>query len=326
MSTTPFSIEVDEPVPAARPSAPSGPIILEDASTERMVVKHEAVLVPEPEPALPPSKGFHLAAALFGLGLLGLAGLSVGDWLVALADRHWTLAVAGGVFVGATTLGAAIWILSELGSLRRLRTVETFHERAMRIKDDERQTAALLDEVGRSLPSGKGSDKFDLWRKQAGGEKAKVALQVFNKEVLGPLDADAAALVRRASFDAMLLVSMSPTPVTDTAVFLARASSLITGVARVYGHRPGYAATGSLFRRVIREVGVLAAADVIGDAMSNAAGDLLGKALGKITVSAGEGIVAAQRMARLGLLAMAVCRPLPFPDEMKPKLTDLVFH
>ena len=58
--------------------------------------------------------------------------------------------------------------------------------------------------------------------------------------------------------------------------------------------------------------------------MTTAVGEMVGKALGKVTVAAGEGIIAGQRMARIGFLAMSVCRPLPFPEGQRPKLSDLL--
>jgi putative membrane protein len=107
---------------------------------------------------------------------------------------------------------------------------------------------------------------------------------------------------------------------------LARASSLITSIAEAYGHRPGYAATASLIRRVMRDAGVVIAADITGTAVSNVMTEVVNKLVAKVAASAGEGMVAGQRMARLGIIAMSVCRPLPFPEDMRPKSRDVVFH
>ena len=115
---------------------------------------------------------------------------------------------------------------------------------------------------------------------------------------------------------------------------------LVRGIAEVYGHRPGYAATFDLMRKVAGSVGMLVASDFVLDAAASAASGaveslasssaegIAGAVAGvaghaakseRFTKAAAEGAIGAQRMGRLGLLVRRnVCRPLPFREDKKP--------
>ncbi|WP_160295552.1 DUF697 domain-containing protein [Paramagnetospirillum magnetotacticum] len=79
------------------------------------------------------------------------------------------------------------------------------------------------------------------------------------------------------------------------------------------------------FRRILRELTIVAAADAVGNALTTALAEALGKGLETVTVAAAEGTVAGQRMVRLGLVAIAVCRPLPFDEATTPNMLDILF-
>jgi putative membrane protein len=62
-------------------------------------------------------------------------------------------------------------------------------------------------------------------------------------------------------------------------------------------------------------------ADVVGDVLgAHLGGRLAGLVSGKLA----EGVFAGVRTARLGLLAIEQCRPLPFAAEDRPNLRQLV--
>jgi putative membrane protein len=316
--TEPFVVTADREPVSASINEPQ-PMIIEAEEMGRLII--EAPPRPVAEVQNPASRGFGIAVALFALGLLGLAGLSVGEWLLDLADRHWAMAAVGGVFIGGMVLGAMAWIGREMAALARLRTVDDLLVRSATLGEDSDAARTLMEDIIRSLPSSVDPSK---WREASKGSRADDVLDLFNSMVLAPLDQQASTVVKRAAVDAAMLVAVSPTTLTDTAVFVVRATSLTTDVASVYGHRPGKFATIALMRRLMREVGVVAATDLLGDAMTTAVGEMVGKALGKVTVATGEGIIVGQRMARIGFLAMSVCRPLPFPEGQRPKLSDLL--
>src|SRR5207247_8943795 len=88
-----------------------------------------------------------------------------------------------------------------------------------------------------------------------------------------------------------------------------------------YGQRPGLAGTVHLLRRLASGTGLVGAVDLVGGLVAQQLG---GAMLERVSTSAAESAYAAQKMARLGLLAMALCRPIDFrPGEM-PSLRGLV--
>ena len=138
--------------------------------------------------------------------------------------------------------------------------------------NDAPATRSLITEIGKALPSTPATvSAIASWTRNAPGYRSGEAIETFDKLVLGPLDAKALALVRTATRDAFGLVALSPTILVDTAVFTARATSLVRAIAEVYGHRPGYAATIDLMLKVVGTVGVLVASDFVLDAAASAA-------------------------------------------------------
>jgi putative membrane protein len=95
---------------------------------------------------------------------------------------------------------------------------------------------------------------------------------------------------------------------------------MIRQVAEVYGLRPGIVGTASLLRRALTSAAFTATVDVAGDAWSAHLG---GRVAGFVSARLAEGVFAAVRVARLGLLTMEMCRPLPFAEGDKPRLSQL---
>jgi len=86
-------------------------------------------------------------------------------------------------------------------------------------------------------------------------------------------------------------------------------------------------------RRLVFNAGMVATADLVGDKLSQDFGDtaleLVGFAPGGATLKAvlaksGESLFAAQRMARLGILAMNNCRPVAFAPDQVPTISGLI--
>jgi len=74
-------------------------------------------------------------------------------------------------------------------------------------------------------------------------------------------------------------------------------------------------------RRLARGAGLVGAVDVVGGVIVQQLG---GAVLEQLSASAAESAYAAQKMARLGLVAMASCRPIEFRPGEVPSLPGLV--
>src|SRR5262249_43135471 len=108
-----------------------------------------------------------------------------------------------------------------------------------------------------------------------------------------------------------------PVPLISLPAGLRMARSPATAL----GHRPTAAATVHLLRRLVLEAGKLGAVDIASASLVQQLGGAVAERLATTTADA---LYAAYRMARLGVIVMDLCRPLPFgPDEV-PSITSLV--
>ena len=137
-----------------------------------------------------------------------------------------------------------------------------------------------------------------------------------------PLDRRAEAIVRRASARAFGITAISPAAAIDVLFFIACSIRMVREIAACYGHRPTALATAHLLRRLVVEAGKLGAVDFAGVALTQHIG---GAVLERVATSAAESMYAAQRMARLGLVTMGMCRPIPFRrDELPGIFSSLI--
>jgi putative membrane protein len=147
------------------------------------------------------------------------------------------------------------------------------------------------------------------------------ALELFSRFVLAPADRLAEAAIRRASMQAFAINAISPTALLDTLLFAARATRMIREIAEIYGQRPGLAGTVHLLRRLVGGAGLVGAVDLVGGMLVQQLG---GAVFERLSASAAESTYAAQKMARLGIIAMALCRPVDFRPCEIPSLRSLI--
>src|SRR3569833_441773 len=140
-------------------------------------------------------------------------------------------------------------------------------------------------------------------------------LDMLSRTVMTPLDRRAESVIRRATAGGFGITAVSPTAFTDVVFFVAMAVRMVRGVASVYGHRPTAAATIHLLRRLTVEAGRLGAVALAGMTLTQHLGGALAA---RIAAGAAESMYAGQRMARIGLITMGMCRPEPFEAQELP--------
>jgi putative membrane protein len=129
-------------------------------------------------------------------------------------------------------------------------------------------------------------------------------------------------VVRRATARAFGITAVSPTAITDAIFFIAMSVRMVRGVAACYGHRPTAAATAHLLRRLVVEAGRLGAIDLAGMTLTQHIGGALAE---RLAANTAESMYAGQRMARIGLITMGMCRPVPFrPDEVPGMFSSMI--
>jgi putative membrane protein len=231
------------------------------------------------------------------------------------------LGIAAIVAVAAGAGGAAYWLVAELRGLWRLRSAERLRSLI---------PFALSDELKAEIDAAAGILAADPLLSEAVARYRAVrephhsghdALELFSRFVLTSADRLAEAAIRRAATQAFAINAVSPTALLDTLLFAARALRLIREIAEIYGQRPGLAGTVHLLRRLASGAGMVGAVDLVGGILVQQLG---GAVMERLSASAAESAYAAQKMARLGIIAMALCRPVDFRPGEVPSLRSLV--
>jgi len=145
-------------------------------------------------------------------------------------------------------------------------------------------------------------------------------LSLLTREVLQPLDRQAYRVVSRAARDAGIGVLLSPAGLLDALLVIWRTSRMIRDVALVYGFRPSRIGRFALTRRVLENAAMAGAVEYLGDLLTAHIG---AGVAGKVSNKVGQGAFTALRTARLGLIAIEACRPVPFTSEDRASLASL---
>ena len=299
------------------------PRIVETEDTGRLDLR----LPVAPEPGLtpvPPRGGpspFAVAASGLGILVVGVAGIDLAQFIDGAFAHSTGVGLLAAAAVAAGAGGAGYWLIAELRGLLRLRSAERLRRLipsalAGELKQ-EIDAAATILERDPMLREAVASYRAVLEPHHTGGD----ALDLFSRFVLAPADRLAQDAIRRAAGQAFVINAVSPTVLLDTLFFAARATRLMREIAEIYGQRPGLAGTVHLLRRLASGAGLVGAVDVVGGVVVQQLG---GAVLERLSASAAESAYAGQKMARLGLVAMAMCRPIEFRPGEAPSLARLV--
>jgi putative membrane protein len=226
--------------------------------------------------------------------------------------------------IGLVGAGACAWIWAELRQLRRLEAVDRVRDEAALLVASEGhgQAARFIAHV-KPLLSGRPALKERFVRLEdmildTHSDREVVAL--FQREILQPLDQAAYRVVTRAAQWTAVGVSVSPVAGIDALLAIARSLRMVRELGEVYGFRPGLTSTLFLARHVLKNAALVSTTDVIGNLWVQHLG---GRLAGLVSTKLAEGVYAAVRVARLGLLTIETCRPVPFGEGDKPGLDQL---
>jgi putative membrane protein len=261
-----------------------------------------------------------------GIALVGWLGIDSYLWITDAFARSNTL---GGLASAVTALGvggAVLVSMREVKTFLALRSVEhnqqRFEDANARSGSGEMREAIRL--VIASVPKDRETEAaIEAYQRQAQAHHTPAQqAELLSRTVMTPLDRRAEAAIRRATTRAFAITAIAPTALIDTVIFIAMCVRMVRGVAACYGHRPTAAATVHLLRRLIREAGRVAAVDLAGMAITQ---HLSGALVERFAANTAESMYAAQRMARIGLITMGMCRPVPFqPHEVPGVFSSLV--
>lgn len=317
----------------------NGPIV-QDVSQGDAPDPQNAPPVPDDDIAQPQGQAMRSAARLaarrpsrlarWGWGLaLALAGaaISVAAWDFATASmqRMPLLGYAVIALIAGLVTVIVITTLREVAAYIRLGRIDRIQRQANAALDSAgldsaRAVVAALD----TLYSGR--DDLDwprarLAERQSEPVDAADLLALAESELLAPLDRAALAQVETAARQVALVTALVPLALADVIAALSANIRMIRAIAEIYGGRSGVIGGWRLTRAVMAHMMATGAVAVGDDMIGSLAG---GGLLSRLSRRFGEGVVNGALTARVGVAAMAVCRPLPYGARRRPSVSAVV--
>ncbi len=268
-------------------------------------------------------------AGLFWSALGGLVSLAFGLWLTRLVDDAFARSTSLGVFglglAGLALLALLVLAVREGLAIGRQRHIARLHGDFARAHADDdrtfaRKLVAELASVYAARPE-TARARGDVLALRGEIVDGRDLIDIAERTLVAPLDARASAAIAGAAKRVSVVTTVAPRAIVDVVFVLIQAVRLIRAISEIYGGRPGLLG----FLKLARSVGAHLA--ITG---GMAAGDtLLQQVVGhgiaaKISARLGEGVLNGLLTARIGVSAMAVCRPMPFAAQSAPNLRKVV--
>ncbi|MBB99605.1 MAG: TIGR01620 family protein [Rhodobacteraceae bacterium] len=283
----------------------------------------DTAVVPSPS-GTGPRWGRWLAVGLGGLASLAI-GLSVDALIRDLFARTdwlgWT-AVALAAMAAIAAVGLA---LREVFGLLRLRKIDSLRQTLAEAaeQDDETAARAGLAELialysGRpETAAGRAALSAHLREVIDGRDLVRLA----ERELMKQIDARAVRIVKESVKRVSVVTAVSPRAALDLAVVLMENLRVMRRLADLYGGRPGVFGFLRLARHVVTHL-AMTGGMAAGDSLVS---QLLGHGLAaRLSARLGEGVINGLLTARVGIAAIAVCRPVPFVGHGGPAVSDVM--
>ncbi len=332
MSKAPRAFRLDSAevrAPGGEPP-PEGGLVLTETDDEADFLREE-----ERQTAVAEHKAeLGLGRRLFGWGgmLVGAVGGLLLMWVGAgleafLADLIVRSPIAGGVaaaLLALAVVAAAVLAGREIAGILRARSIARLKARAEAAlaSDDRREGRAVLGELLSLYARRPETARARARLEETAGDVIDGAdlVRVAERELMATLDLEARAAVMAAARRVSIVTAVSPRAAIDLIFVAAQALRLVRRISAIYGGRPG--AIGLL--RLLRAVGshlAVTGGMAVGEGLVQ---QVLGHGIAaKLSARLGEGVLNGLLTARVGLSAIAVCRPLPFAAEPAPTIGDV---
>ena len=145
-------------------------------------------------------------------------------------------------------------------------------------------------------------------------------IDVAERALLRPLDDKAQGEIAAAAKRVSLVTAISPRAILDVLFVVAQIVRLVRRIAEIYGGRPGLLGLIKLARSIGAHIAITGGM-AVGDSLLQ---QLVGHGIAsRISARMGEGVLNGLLTARVGLSALAVCRPMPFSVDKPPGVSDV---
>jgi putative membrane protein len=297
----------------------------EDEIAEPLSAEERAIEVAQRRGMWP--KGWSWGS-LFWSAAGAFASLAIGIWIDGLIESFFQRSVALG-WIGIALLAllvasAAALVIRELLGVFRQRFIAKLHAQfAAAHAADDRDTARRLTLELTTLYA----SRPDTARTRAHVVSltheiidGRDLIDIAERDLVAPLDVSVRREIALAARRVSVVTAISPRAIVDLLFVAAQAIRLIRRISETYGARPGFIG----FLRLARSVGAhlaITGGMAVGDSIVQQA---LGHGIAaRLSARLGEGVLNGMLTARVGLSAMAVCRPMPFAAEASPRIRDV---
>jgi putative membrane protein len=299
--TTTIKIDAEDPVPAA---------ITVPVTEARITLRRWRLLT-------------LLATGMFALFTMWL-GLTITRLVEAFFARSpalgW-LAFGLAALVALAVIGIIVREIWGLFSLRRIEQLQDHAARAINLKDRQSASTALSELENLYNGDASAADALaQLARHRSHIMNPEDRLQLADRLLLEPRDAQARAIVARRARRVTILTTVTPAAVFDILFVAAQNLMMLREVASIYGGRPSTLSTLRLARMVATHLAVTGGLALSDNLLQHVVGKGL---LGRLSARLGEGAVNGILTARIGLAACNVCRPIPNSDNGRDRLTAM---
>jgi putative membrane protein len=289
----------------------------------------EAAAATNPDFVLKPRESrFSVWTKLFWSALGGLLTMAVGLWFWRLIDdlarTNVYVGWAGMALLGLAVLALLALIIREANGLRGLAAAAEMREAAGKAAADDDGDAARA--IVRRLIAHQAKDAGTAKARQAMeahlGEiiDGKGLLTLADRTLLTPRDELAKQAIASAAKRVSVVTAISPRALVDILFVTAQSVMLTRRIAELYGARPGALGFLRLGRRILGHLAITGGVAITDSVLSQLVGHGLAA---RLSAKLGEGVLNGLLTARVGLAAIAACRPLPFLADKEPKLQDV---
>jgi putative membrane protein len=281
-----------------------------------------------PAQASQPKKGISFGKWL-AVGLGGLVSLAVGlvvDSLIRdlFARTDW-LGWTAVALAALAALGLLGLVVREILGIVRVGKIDHLRDALKEAADadDTKKATASLKELmalyanrpetarGRRALTGHMREVID----------GRDLVILAERDLISPLDLEARRIVMNSAKRVSLVTAVSPRALVDLLAVLFENIRTIRRLSALYGGRPGTLGFLRLARHVATHLAITGGM-AAGDSLAS---QVLGHGLAaRLSARLGEGVVNGLLTARIGIAAIAVCRPIPFVASKGPTIAEFM--